>query len=105
MAKPRFFRKINSEDRELQQVQFNIEQAVAPFIKSPILNGRLETSINLTSGDNKIEHKLGRKIIGYIIVSQSASIDIYDNIPTSTDGEKYLTLNSSANAVISAWFF
>lgn len=105
MSRPRTFRKLNSGDDEVQQLQANIEQAIAPVIKSPILNGVLLTNVSIVFGDNKIEHKLGRKMIGYFVIARAAGVTLFDSVNGGTDLDKFLTLNSSGTTTISLWIF
>jgi hypothetical protein len=101
MSKPKFFRKSFAGTEEMRRLQTDIENAIAETIKSPLLNGRQLDNISLTSGDNKIEHKLARKIRGYIVSKKSNAATIYN----SSDDEKFLTLNTSANVTVSLWVY
>jgi hypothetical protein len=101
MSRSRFFRKIITEDRELNQLQTNVDEAIAPFIRSPILDGRLIENVALINGTTAVEHKLGRQILGYIIVAQDASASIYN----SALSDKFVTLVSNANVNVKLWVF
>ena len=52
-----------------------------PVVANPIVNSNLLESVSLASGVNVINHKLGRKQRGYIIVDQDASAEIYRYSP------------------------
>ncbi len=97
---PKTFQKFHQGSQELQRLQKNVEDAFGPIVKNVLLNGRL-LEATLASGSNKIEHKLGRKINGYIIVKRNANVSVYN----TSDDELYLTLNSSGAASVSIWVF
>jgi hypothetical protein len=101
MATPRTFSQINTQDRDLQLIQANIERAVSSVIKAAILNGRLITGQALIAGNTQIEHKLTRTPVGYMIVDSNAAVTIF----TSSKDTNFLTLNSSGAATVSIWVF
>lgn len=101
MSKAKFFRKVFAGTQESQRLQSNIEDAVTAALKNPLLDGRLLNDVALISGNTKIEHKLDRKIRGYLVVRKSVAANIYD---VSND-DLFLTLNSSAAVTVSIWVF
>jgi myo-inositol-hexaphosphate 3-phosphohydrolase len=99
------FKKFNSENREITLLQANVEAALTALISTGLLNGALLTDIELSSGANTVEHKLGRKIQGRLIVAQSAAADLSDNISSSDNLEQNFVLTSSAACTVSLWVF
>lgn len=99
------FRKVVGQNRELNQVQSNVEQAVAEVIKNPLLNGRLIEDVALTTTASKIEHKLGRTPRGYLIVKRSANAQVYDSLASEGSPDLFLPLTASANVTVSLWIF
>lgn len=97
----KFFRKVYTGTQENQRLQANIEDAVSATLKNPLLDGNLLKSVALVSGDNKIAHKLARKINGYVVVKKNSAATLYD----VADDESFLTINASASATISIWIF
>jgi len=96
------YKKITSKEREVNQLQENIEQALNPIIDKSIVDGVLLKSIKLVSGKvNNISHKLGRKALGYIVVSKDQNSEIWDSGLTTTT----LQLQCSSNVQISIWVF
>ena len=65
---------------------------------NPLNSGAILKSIALTAGSNSVSHKLGRKLQGYIVVSQDAASSFFKE---SSD-TNVLKLNSSAavNAIL-----
>ena len=100
MARQKSFKKVYNGTQENQQLQTNIENAIAETLKNPLLDGRLLPA-TLVLGNNKLEHKLDRKVRGYIIVKKSAACDIYD---ISSD-DLFITFASTANAAVTIWIF
>lgn len=101
MSKPKFFRKVFDGDEKTRRLQTDIEQAVGSAIRSPLLNGRMVSDVDLASGSTTLEHKLAREIRGYLIVKRSNASTIYDE---SSD-DKFLTLNASGAVTVSLWIF
>ena len=69
-----------------------------PIVSNPANNSLILKDIALVSGDNTINHKLGRKLQGYIIVGINAAATIYDKQATNQMPQLTLVLNSSAPA-------
>ncbi len=97
------FKKTYTPDKELNSIQENVEEVVAPLLKNPLLDGQILSNIELTTGSNSISHKLGRKLQGWIIVDIDAVSDIYKE--TSLTPSLTLVLNSSADCTISLYVF
>lgn len=73
-----------------------------PIIKNQLLQGNLIQDVQLKIGDNVINHKLGRKQIGFIITDINAGSVIYRSAALNA---LTLTLNSSAVCTVSIWCF
>lgn len=78
---------------------------------APILNSVLElpssspsflSNIAVTTGNNVINHRLGRNPVGYLVIDADAAVSIYRSAPFN---DLTLTLNSSGNATISLMVF
>jgi hypothetical protein len=105
MSATRFFRKVISGDRITTQLQTNIEQAVAEVIRNPLIDGRIITGVSLTSTVTQLEHKLNRKIRGYLVLGNSAAALVYDNLSTEPKPELYLPILSTVPTVVNLWVF
>jgi len=102
----RAYRKIRSKVTDLVQVQENIEQTFKSVLSVPLLNGRLLTDIQLITGQtNRVEHKLGRNMIGYIIVRKNAAATIYDTKSSKVADQGFLLLSTSTNTITDIWIF
>ena len=104
------FKKINAsgssiEDmsRVVNTIQGNVESAIKPFQNSQIVNGVL-LQVSLATGANTITHKLGRKALGYVIVSQDAAATTYDNLQSAGTDVSF-SITSSAATTAKLWVF
>ena len=94
-----------SPSKEFSLMQTAWASELNPFLNAPICNGLLLVSQVLTSGDNTINHKLGRKLIGWIIVGQNASATFYDKQAANQRKDKTLVLNASGAVTVNIWVF
>lgn len=98
------FRRVRTEDGDIKQLQDAVANTLQTITQREILDGVLLTDIYVATGAARdIEHKLGRKPRGYVVVKRDAESEIWDSesdLPNS-----FLSLNSSANVTISLWVF
>lgn len=94
---------IQQQGFENNQMQQNLVQKLNLLSKIPIFDGSMLTSISLSIGDNKISHKLQRKYQGWFLTKIDAASNIYQ--VAADDESQFLTLNSSASAVVNIWVF
>lgn len=96
------YKKLSSLDPVVKQLQENIEQAINPVLTKEIINGILIKDIVLTTGSvDKVNHKLGRNPIGYIVVKRNANSVIWESAMDS----RTISLNCSANVTVTLWIF
>ena len=105
MARLRSFKKTNFQDKETSKLQSNLEIFLKQLENLPIVDAVLLSDIALSSsGVTKVDHKLGRKPIGWIIAGQNANATIWEDTsnttPTST-----LDLNCSSDVTVNLWIF
>ena len=101
MALPQF----NTKDRILAMLQSQWASSIDPVITNPLVQGQLLPNITVATGSNTIDHKLSRKLQGYMVVMQSAPATFYDTQATNPMPAQTLQLVSSGPAVISLWVF
>lgn len=70
-----------------------------PVISVPFNDGQTLQSVSLVSGTNIINHKLGRKLTGWIVVRLRGPATFYDSQESNPNQQQTLLLNSSANVV------
>lgn len=95
-------KKLNTPDSTLNRIQDNIGD-VLKSLQKPILDG-VRVSANLTTGANRIAHKLGKRYQGYIVIGQTAGALIYEQADAQS-AEMFLTLNASAPCSVVLWVF
>ena len=78
---------------------------INPVLTNPIVQGRLIQKVKLTSGNNMLNHGLGRNLVGWVIVRQRAAATIYDTQDSNQLPNLVLTLNSSAAVVVDLYVF
>lgn len=97
-------KRINTEDKNLNQVQENVDKVLDGINSNPLLGGRIRENISLSTGvAHQLEHGLNRKPIGYFIIKKNAEADVWDTV--SSMPAKTIILTSSANVVISIYIF
>lgn len=80
-------------------------QQLNPLLGAPLAGASLLSDIILTSGSNVINHKLGAKLQGYIVVRSSASSTFFDNQSTNPSPQTTLILNASSATTVSLLVF
>lgn len=86
--------------RVINTVQQNIENSFNRLDKVSILNNVIFDGV-LINGNRALEHKLGRKPVGYIIIQKTGNINIWNG---SID-ENILQLFSSGSVTASIMVF
>lgn len=71
-----------------------------PVSTNPLNNANILKNVQLTTGSNTINHKLGRPLQGWYILRQRASASLYDTQDSNLYPELTLVLVSSANVTI-----
>jgi hypothetical protein len=79
--------------------------ALDPVLVNPLVQGRLVQGVVLTAGDNVINHKLGRALVGWIVVRNTAATTFYDKQDSNTMSGLTLVLNASGACTVSLWVF
>lgn len=106
------FKKINASgatdagelSRVVTSLQDNVAAALLPIQTKLILDGAFVSGVNLITGNNTVQHKLGRKIIGYFVVSQSAASTFFDDIQSTKSATSFV-LCSGSPCSVNLWVF
>lgn len=96
---------IQSENRDVNQLQQFIQQGLTPLLMNPYLNGRLIEKVNLVSGSNSVNHGLGRKLQGWVIVRKRSDAAIFDTQDVNPIPDKTLDLQSDVDVSINLYVF
>jgi hypothetical protein len=99
-------KKVSSNNKEINQIQENVEQALTPIIASQIVDGVIIKNKQIESGKvNLIAHKLGREPLGYIIIRKRADSRIWDTQDTNKNKKTTLALQCSTTVHVDIWVF
>ncbi len=79
--------------------------AISPALSSEIVNGVLLKNISLVVGSNQVNHRLGRKLQGWLIVRKRAAGAFYDTQDTNRMADKTLLLVSDSVVNVDLWCF
>lgn len=100
------FDSVRTKDANLQALQESAKATADEVSGCPLIDGRLIESIVIVLGTPKVvQHGLGRKLKGWLMVRKSAGASIWDSQSTNALATKSLVLNASANVTVSLWVF
>lgn len=102
---PSSLQRVQSQNRELNQVQDHLQRSLSPLLGNSALYGELINSVKLVSGANRVDHKLGRKLQGWTIVRQRAQAQVWDSQDSNLTPELNLTLSASAPVTVDLYVF
>ncbi len=93
-----------TQNKDIQLLQNVWSSQINPILNIPLLHGVQLKDINLTTGNNTINHLLGRQYQGYLVTSmRNAYANLYavpNNLPNLN-----LVLNSSGSTQVDIWVF
>lgn len=86
------------------RVQDNVNAAFIPLQASQIINGQVLKGVSLTTGqDNIVNHRLGRELVGYIVIKKNANADVWDS--STLTPALTVVLQTSANCTVDLYVF
>jgi len=97
--------RINSSDRVLNMIQSNLANTIDQVVSNPLISGSFVNSVSLVSGLNTVNHKLGRRPLGFIITRKNANQNVWDTQDANTQPELTYFLNSSGTVTVDIYFF
>jgi hypothetical protein len=89
----------------LLQMQQQWATTLNPVIANPITQGLQLNNITITTGNNVVNHKLGRKLQGWFVVGINGVATIFDTQATNQMSDLTLNLTSSADVLVNLWVF
>ena len=92
-------------DKDLTVLQNRWIPVLNPVIACPLIQGHQIDGVLLTTGANVINHRLGDKLRGYLIVLKSNNSLIFDTQLTNQTPDLTLQLNASGNVTVSLWVY
>lgn len=96
---------IHSNNSDLNIVQTKWKSVIDPAISNPLLSNGVLSGIVLSNGTTVIPHKLGRKLIGWMIVGINGAATIFDNQANNQTPNLTLSLTSDADVTVNILVF
>ncbi len=87
------------------QMQTRWKAEIDPALANPLLKGRLVMNLELSTGVNVINHLLGRKLTGWVLVGINAGVVVYDSQATNPNPQLTLQLVAPSPVTVSLWLF
>lgn len=97
--------QFQNDDRTFQLMQNSWAAQLNPVLQNPANQSSILKNIVLVSGDNSVNHKLGRKLQGWKIVRQRSAATFYDKQDSNVRPELTLSLNASADVLVDIQVF
>lgn len=94
-----------TDDHDVSLMQTKWKSIIDPLLANPISSSFVLPRLTLASGDNVINHFLGRKILGWIVVGNNAATTFYDKQASNQQPQLTLILNASGACTISLLVF
>ena len=93
-------------NKNMMLMQTQWANSLNPVIDLPLNSALIINDISLSTGSNVINHRLGRKLQGWMVTRMKNSfVQIYDQQSTNTMTDKTLVLNSSGAGLIDLLVF
>ncbi len=96
---------LQTDNQELHMMQTRWASALDPMLACLLMQGRLVRNVDLINGVTEVNHKLGRKLIGWVLTRKPGSADIYDNQDTNSRPALTLSLTSDTDITVDIWVF
>lgn len=78
---------------------------LGPLLANALLSGAVLKQVQLSSGSNVINHRLGRKLQGWFLTRKRAAGNIYDTQDANSMPDLTLQLESSTSAVVDIYVY
>lgn len=95
-----------TDSKDLSLLQTNWASQLNPLLSQPLASSLFLKNVSLVSGVNNINHKLGRKLQGWVVTRmQDVHVNLYDLQNSNQMTDKILILNSSGAGVVDLLVF
>jgi hypothetical protein len=92
--------------RVFNTAQDYVEEVLNPILNAAIIDGVILKDIDLVSGSfTSVEHKLGRKPRGYLVIRKSAAETVYEDAGDYDSRKLFLKLKASGSVTVNLWVF
>jgi hypothetical protein len=89
----------------MDQMQTKWASQLNPVLRNALINGQLLPDVSLINGITVVNHLLGRKLQGWLIVGINGAATVYDSQATNQTPQLTLVLNSNAAVSCNLWVF
>lgn len=94
-----------SDNKDMSLMQTSWAGQLNPMLNNPLLNGSILSNVALVSGANAVNHKLGRKLQGWLVVRKRANQDIHDAQDTNQTPALTLALVAGGAVTVDLYVF
>lgn len=92
-------------NKDVSLLQTTWATQLNPLLGNPLVNGVLLHGVKLANGTTIINHTLGRKLTGWMLVGINAAATVFDNQASNQQPQLTLSLTSNAVATCNIWVF
>lgn len=94
-----------TDDKDISLLQTGWATQLNPVISNPLVNGQLLKNVSLSTGSNTINHKLGRKLQGWVLTRLRGSASLFDTQDSNANPALTLLITSSSNVSVDIYVF
>ena len=92
--------------RVFNSAQDHVESVIDPVLNSAIIDGVIVEDVDLVVGSfTSVEHKLGRKPRGYLVIRKSAAQTVYEDVGDYDNRKLFIKLRASGTVTVNLWVF
>ena len=92
--------------RVFNTAQDHVESVIDPVLNSAIIDGVIVEDVDLVVGSfTSVEHKLGRKPRGYLVIRKSAAETVYEDVGDYDNRKLFIKLRASGSVTVNLWVF
>ena len=92
------------DDQTLMLMQTKWAAILNPLLGNQLTQGNFLQNVSLKSGDNTINHKLGKKLTGYLVTNMTGAFAQLYSKTTSTPDLTFI-LNSNGTTTVDLYVF
>lgn len=94
-----------TSDRSFVQMQNQWSAQLQPILNNALSSGLLLQNVLLTPGDNAVNHKLDRRLVGWFITRKRNAAVIFDKQDSNSFPSLTLVLNSDIDTMVDLYVF
>lgn len=98
----RNFQPFDVKDQNAQYNFTELRDLLEQLNICPLVQGNLLENISLGTADTDVKHKLGRNLVGWIIIKINANETVWES---GAVDNKFLPLQASGDVTVTLWVF